>query len=291
MMYFWSSTPSSGVKTQSETENAEDIMQTSGEEHDPLRSEVREGHEYQETQDYHDHRDHQDYRDDEPRDNESHDNESRDNESHDNESRDNESRDNESRDCNESCDDEPLDDEHRDQHIRDRHESRDQHEHRNQHIRDRHEPRDHYESRDQHGHRGQHSRERQEAKVRQTEVWVARRIIYLKDTNQDPQQSTSVSDEVTESRSLREKHSIKGEKDRERDASSRDWDGAKSTDITDDTIKAARRTKTREHFENPSEPPARNLEEVRSLITLLPIEERVRTHSFCFEGAKTQSPK
>jgi hypothetical protein len=100
-----------------------------------------------------------------------------------------------------------------------------------------------------------------------------------------------VSDEVTESRSLREKHSIKGEKDRERDASSRDWDGAKSTDITDDTIKAARRTKTREHFENPSEPPARNLEEVRSLITLLPIEERVRTHSFCFEGAKTQSPK
>jgi hypothetical protein len=100
-----------------------------------------------------------------------------------------------------------------------------------------------------------------------------------------------MSDEVTESRSLREKDSIKGEKNRERDASKRDRDGAKSTDITDDTMKAARRTKTREHFENPPEPPARNPEEVRSLIMLLPIEERVRAHSFFFEGAKTPSSK
>jgi hypothetical protein len=100
-----------------------------------------------------------------------------------------------------------------------------------------------------------------------------------------------MSDEVTESHSLREKHGIKGEKNRERDVSSRDWGGAGGTDITDDTIKAARRTKTREHFENSSEPLARNLEEVRSLIMLLPIDERVRAHSFCFEGAQTQSSK
>jgi predicted phage gp36 major capsid-like protein len=99
-----------------------------------------------------------------------------------------------------------------------------------------------------------------------------------------------MSDKVTESRSLPEKHSTKGEKNREKDASNRDRGGAKRTDITDDDIRTGR--KIREHFANPSEPQTGSPEEVRISCHAPPqLEERVRAHPFFLEGAKAQWPK